>query len=928
MENWKHEFAAFLALETVRDLTADPRPAWVFSRDGRSVRWSNPAGGAMFGARRFADMAGKTAPETDSFARQLANVAHNLGHGGTLARLRLTSGARAVPLLCQCRPLRTAEGQRGILVIAMEAPGRDVAVSEDAAAAFASDPKTAPASDGAMRRAEHSLPPGTLEAEPPTDTRNTPARHRSTGAQDIGKTQSTRLASQEDEPERFSQALLADDEPPSESGHDTAGALATGARSAERPVSTIPFARKPVRFLWQTDAADRFLFVSPGLGQLVGRTAEIVGETWQDVASRLKLDPDGRIAEALARHDTWSGLTAWWPVEGSEYRVPAELTALPVFGIDQSFQGFRGFGVLKPGDVVTPDVFRDRYGAADFRLPPGALPDRERSEVDRSGAIEQEGVEAADYRKNVPEPDPSADHRSGEEASGGPGAGVGGAGAGLEGTTGPRVVADNDALAGNVVPLRADNDGYPDFAALSPHEESAFDEIAAALADEEKEPQEASETAGGSRAESLAPAGPGIEEPAPEEAAAGEPAADEPAAGESPPDETRGGGPPDARPLAGGLAEAQARICELTSILDTATDGVLVIDEDGNIERVNASGEALFGVKEADLVGQPLADLFDADSRQEAIDYLSGLKENGVASVLNEGRDVNARAGDGTIPVFMTMGRIGSDEKGRFCAVLRDLTYWKQAEAELVAARRNAETASNQKSDFLARVSHEIRTPLNAIIGFSEVMIEERFGPIENERYREYLRDMRTSGEHVVSLVNDLLDISKIEAGKLDLEFDAVPLNSLVRECITLMQPQSNRAHVILRSSLSPDVPSVVADQRTLRQIVLNLLSNSVKFTGPGGQVIASTALLKTGEAVLKVRDTGEGMSDEELTRALEPFRQLTTAALGSGDGTGLGLPLTKALVEANRAEFEIRSARGEGTIVTIVFPPTRVLSE
>jgi PAS domain S-box-containing protein len=419
-----------------------------------------------------------------------------------------------------------------------------------------------------------------------------------------------------------------------------------------------------------------------------------------------------------------------------------------------------------------------------------------------------------------------------------------------------------------------------------------------------------------------------MEEPAPEEAAGDEPAADEPAAGESPPDETRGGGPPDARPLAGGLAEAQARIRELTSILDTATDGVLVIDEDGNIERVNASGEALFGVKEADLVGQPLADLFDADSRQEAIDYLSGLKENGVASVLNEGRDVNARAGDGTIPVFMTMGRIGSDEKGRFCAVLRDLTYWKQAEAELVAARRNAETASNQKSDFLARVSHEIRTPLNAIIGFSEVMIEERFGPIENERYREYLRDMRTSGEHVVSLVNDLLDISKIEAGKLDLEFDAVPLNSLVRECITLMQPQSNRAHVILRSSLSPDVPSVVADQRTLRQIVLNLLSNSVKFTGPGGQVIASTALLKTGEAVLKVRDTGEGMSDEELTRALEPFRQLTTAALGSGDGTGLGLPLTKALVEANRAEFEIRSARGEGTIVTIVFPPTRVLSE
>jgi signal transduction histidine kinase len=236
--------------------------------------------------------------------------------------------------------------------------------------------------------------------------------------------------------------------------------------------------------------------------------------------------------------------------------------------------------------------------------------------------------------------------------------------------------------------------------------------------------------------------------------------------------------------------------------------------------------------------------------------------------------------------------------------------------------------ASTQKSEFLARVSHEIRTPLNAIIGFSEVMIEERFGPVENERYREYLRDIRTSGEHVVSLINDLLDISKIEAGRLDLSFAAVPLNDLVRECMGLMQPQANRAHVVLRSSLSKDVPAIVADQRTLRQIVLNLLSNSVKFTAPGGQVIASTSLAETGEAILRVRDTGEGMSEEELARALEPFRQIATAALADRTGTGLGLPLTKALVEANRASLSIRSARGEGTVVTITFPATRVLSE
>ena len=918
MENWKLAFEAFGALAAVSELTADRRPAWVFSRDGRSVRWANPAGGAMFGTRRFSDMAGKSAPEADPFARQLANVARSLGEGGSLARLRLTSGTRAVPLLCQCRPVRTADSQRGILVIALDAPTHNTAISDEEAAAFVCGVEPAPASavaaaDDSMngsadarRSDEDPTPSGATETGRPDATPSMPAQYAlpmtPSMADAVSEAESAPMPSHKDEPERFSQALLADDEQRSASQHDAAETRQTGLESAGRPASALPFPRKPVRFLWQTDAANRFLFVSPGLGQLVGRTSQVVGETWHDVACRLKLDPDGRIAEALARHDTWSGLTAWWPVEDSDYRIPAELTALPVFGIDQSFQGFRGFGVLKPGDAVTPDVFRSRYGAADFEPPSKApLPD--------SGG---------------PAHDTAAGHRGGEDASDRSGAGAG-----------PDAAAGPGLAAGNVVPLRAANYDFTDFAMLSPHEESAFDEIAAALAsqakasavDNERGGTRASlEAAGDAQIGFLEPAEPEPEELAAEEPTETEPVVDEPVIDHSQPDEAGGDSPADARSLAGRLAEADARIRELTSILDTATDGVLVVDENGIIERVNASGEALFGVAETDLVGRQMADLLDAGSRQEAIDYLSGLKENGVASVLNEGRDVSARAGTGTIPLFMTMGRIGSGEKGRFCAVLRDLTHWKQAEAELVAARQNAETASSQKSDFLARVSHEIRTPLNAIIGFSEVMIEERFGAIENERYREYLRDMRTSGEHVVSLVNDLLDISKIEAGKLDLDFDAVPLNVLVRECITLMQPQANRAHVILRSSLSPDVPGVVADQRTLRQIVLNLLSNSVKFTGPGGQVIASTAILDNGEAVLKVRDTGEGMSDAELERALEPFRQLTTSSFG--DGTGLGLPLTKALVEANRADFSIRSARGEGTIVTVAFPPTRVLSE
>ena len=193
-------------------------------------------------------------------------------------------------------------------------------------------------------------------------------------------------------------------------------------------------------------------------------------------------------------------------------------------------------------------------------------------------------------------------------------------------------------------------------------------------------------------------------------------------------------------------------------------------------------------------------------------------------------------------------------------------------------ARREAERASALKSDFLAKVSHEIRTPLNAILGFAEVIMDERFGPVGNERYREYLRDIHTSGAHVMSLVNDLLDLSKIEAGKVELDFVAVDANRDLAECVSIMQPQANRERVIMRLSLAPHLPKIVADERSLRQILLNLLSNAVKFNEPGGQVIIATALTDTGNAVIRIRDTGIGMSDKEIETALEPFRQSPTS--------------------------------------------------
>src|SRR5262249_42201695 len=160
--------------------------------------------------------------------------------------------------------------------------------------------------------------------------------------------------------------------------------------------------------------------------------------------------------------------------------------------------------------------------------------------------------------------------------------------------------------------------------------------------------------------------------------------------------------------------------------------------------------------------------------------------------------------------------------------------------------------------------------------------------PVGNDRYRQYLKDIHASGAHLVSLLNDLLDLSKIEAGKLDLTFAAIDLNEVTQQCVALMQQQANRERVIIRTSLAPSLPAVVADARSVRQIVLNLLSNSIKFTGAGGQVIVSTAQSDSGEPVLRVRDTGTGMSEQEIAIALEPFRQLATAQREGGTGLGL----------------------------------------
>jgi len=314
-------------------------------------------------------------------------------------------------------------------------------------------------------------------------------------------------------------------------------------------------------------------------------------------------------------------------------------------------------------------------------------------------------------------------------------------------------------------------------------------------------------------------------------------------------------------------------------------------------------------------------------------DELKGYRESLVAHLKGETDffEVECRlAGDDDEnPIwFRQRGVALRDADGwayRMAGSIANITERKRNERALQEAKEQADVSSRTKTEFLANMSHELRTPLNAIIGFSDIMRDQMFGPLGSAQYEEYAHNISESGKHLLEIINDILDVARIEAGTLNLHSEWVDIGPVIESSISLMMERAAQSGVTLRRRVQGSLPALKSEPRRVKQILLNLLSNAVKFTPKGGQITTQAKLLKSGHLVISVIDTGIGMSPEEIETALIPFGQVDSKLARKYEGTGLGLPLTKAFAELHGGELSVRSEPKKGTNISVRFPPNRL---
>ena len=930
-------------------------PAWLWTSEGTQILWANAAAVTLFDAANLALLRERRFGAGERTSAHVVRLAQSLPANGTprLERLRGFGTGFFRLLTCACSRFALEGGASAVLIAATERAGVQLSMadrlrkllegSEEAIAAFGTDgtllyatPKAAHRMAGATALiafeanalAAEALASGSsagrtlvgptslfrvgqggdtaliasfgsgidaitetpvaVVPSPPVAPAAEPAATPVETTTEVDQPHAHDTAAPTAAPEpgpAMSEPAPATPETTTSEPTDSAPAPpAAPAAETPAPPAEEPPRQHPLRFVWQMEPDGRFTLTSEDFVALTGpTTARRVGQPWHEMNAALGLDPEGRVARAVATRDTWSGIVVSWPVDRAEQRLKVELSGLPIYDRQRNFVGYRGFGVCRDLETLAAIAARRR---------------------ERAAAPAQDADVAEDAAAAARPPEPGADRQEPERA------------APAQGET-PRQTITFIGPAQNVVPFRIAAPGDTKSApGLNAGERNAFTEIARQLSarlkgNERPAPSAPEEPEADTRAQ---------EQPEPPAQRIAERRADEGQAAALAREDAR----PAAR-ASEGLALPSQEETDARTLLDRLPFGVLVYRFDAMLyanrtfldcvgyKSLDAFAEAggidsLFIETLGDAPGpsgtQMLAittgkgDKVPVDGRLFSIPWTG---ENALALVL-AGPKTEQRAE--TPP--LAVAHEEADLRKRIAAL----------EDELAQARRAAQTAGDEKAELLGKVGREVRTPLTAIMGFVETMLSERYGPIGNERYRTFLTDIHYSGSRILALFDDLASLAKIDRSKPGAG-PSIKLNEIVQACVTQMQGEASRVRVLIRTSLASTLPGIAAEPDSVKQVVLNLLSNSIRFAGAGGQVIVSTAVGSGGKVLLRLRDTGPGLSASDLAQ-LQPGT--TSSPSADAADQQLTLAVARALLEANHARLSVTTKSGEGTLVEAAF--------
>ncbi len=378
------------------------------------------------------------------------------------------------------------------------------------------------------------------------------------------------------------------------------------------------------------------------------------------------------------------------------------------------------------------------------------------------------------------------------------------------------------------------------------------------------------------------------------------------------------------------IADARRQLEAKAAMIENSIAAVLAYDTEDRLIYCNQAGFRLCGVEDiAELQQSEFPRVITPDSRSASplSAYLSRVTYS--EEIFLEVKPMKL------LPCLVSSNQL-YDTSGALIlsyANILDVTEMNAYKArlesknrELIAANEKAEFANRTKSEFLAAMSHELRTPLNAIIGFSEIIKEETFGPVGSVQYRSYAEDINESGQHLLDLINDILDLSKVESGADEMHEEQIDIREVIESVVTMVKGRAQKGGVKLELEVPDHPPALRADNRKLKQILVNLLSNAIKFTGPGETVILRIWCRTGSGYVIQIADTGIGIALDDIPKALAPFQQIDGELSRKYEGTGLGLPLAKSLVELHGGSLDLQSRLGVGTTVTVRLPEERVV--